>query len=184
MSSGQNTFNFMEYINGHMKKISDSTMLPAPIFLGGLATCFVLTFLGINESLITTLVSTVFPIFWSIKAIESPETDDDKQWLTYWVVISAFQILDEYSHFILAIIPFYYFVKLVFIVILMLPNIQGSAWFFNNVVYRLFKTYEKDINNLSENVANVATNLKDQGARFVQENKAAIVTGAMNAATQ
>jgi receptor expression-enhancing protein 5/6 len=184
MSTGENNFSFMEYFNRHMKKISDSTMLPAPIFLGGLAACFVLTFLGISESLVTTLVATVFPIFWSIKAIESPDTDDDKQWLTYWVVISAFQIIDDYSHFILAIIPLYYFLKLVLIVILMLPNIQGSAWVYNTIVYRLFKTYEKDLDNLTEKVANTATNLKDQGARLVQENKAAIISGAMKTATQ
>ena len=42
--------------------------------------------------LCSDLIGFVFPMYASIKAIESPETDDDTLWLTYWLVFSLFKV--------------------------------------------------------------------------------------------
>lgn len=34
---------------------------------------------------VSNLIGWVLPAYLSVQAIESPGTDDDKQWLTYWV---------------------------------------------------------------------------------------------------
>jgi hypothetical protein len=34
---------------------------------------------------ISNLIGWALPAFLSVRAIESPQTNDDKQWLTYWV---------------------------------------------------------------------------------------------------
>ena len=46
-----------------------------------------------------------------IKAIESPNKDDDTQWLTYWVVYGVFSIAEFFSDFFLSWLPFYYMLK-------------------------------------------------------------------------
>lgn len=38
------------------------------------------------------MIGFVFPMYASIKAIESPATDDDTMWLTYWLVFSIFKV--------------------------------------------------------------------------------------------
>ena len=47
----------------------------------------------------------------SCKAIDSEEKDDDTQWLTYWVVYASFTILEHFTDYFLAWIPFYFLAK-------------------------------------------------------------------------
>lgn len=55
-----------------------------------------------------------FFLLWtdfSIKAIESPNKDDDTQWLTYWVVYGFFGVGEFFSDIFLSWFPFYYLCK-------------------------------------------------------------------------
>jgi len=56
------------------------------------------------------------------KAIESKETEDDTQWLSYWTVYASFNVVEYFSSFILRWIPFYYFAKISFLVWCFLPS--------------------------------------------------------------
>jgi hypothetical protein len=38
------------------------------------------------------LVGFVYPMYGSIKAIESKESEDDTLWLTYWLVFALFKV--------------------------------------------------------------------------------------------
>lgn len=55
------------------------------------------------------VLSFVFPS--RMKAIESPNKDDDTQWLTYWVVYGVFSIAEFFSDLFLSWFPFYYMLK-------------------------------------------------------------------------
>ena len=46
-----------------------------------------------------------------MKAIESPNKDDDTQWLTYWVVYGVFSIAEFFSDLFLSWFPFHYMLK-------------------------------------------------------------------------
>lgn len=43
-----------------------------------------------------------------VKAIESPNKDDDTVWLTYWVVYALFGLIEFFSDLLLFWFPFYY----------------------------------------------------------------------------
>jgi receptor expression-enhancing protein 5/6 len=49
---------------------------------------------GIGASYVTCLIAVAYPAFMTFLALESPDEDDDKQWLTYWVVFGLFSIVD------------------------------------------------------------------------------------------
>ena len=49
---------------------------------------------GVGASILTNLIGVAYPVFMSFYALESDGEDDDKQWLTYWVVFGLFNILD------------------------------------------------------------------------------------------
>ena len=46
-----------------------------------------------------------------MKAVESPQKDDDTKWLTYWVVFSTFSIAEYFSNVICNWIPVYWLLK-------------------------------------------------------------------------
>ena len=51
-------------------------------------------------------------LFWfSIKAIETKQKDDDTKWLTYWVVYSVFHLMEFFADIFLFWIPLYWFFK-------------------------------------------------------------------------
>ncbi len=78
-----------------LETISQQTGLPQQRVLQsgmGLAVLFIV--LGVGESLLTNIIGVAYPAFMSFVALESEGTDDDKLWLTYWVVFGLFTILD------------------------------------------------------------------------------------------
>ena len=81
----------MQIIN----QISKATGLPKQKVMQatlGIVVLFII--FGVGSSLLTNLVGVAYPAFMSFVALESDGVDDDKMWLTYWVVFGAFTILD------------------------------------------------------------------------------------------
>ena len=118
--------------------------------------------LGIGDKYITTAIAVAYPCFMSFLALESEGADDDKQWLTYWVVFGLFNILDHFAGFILTLIPFYYFLKLIFMVWLFHPATQGATTVYNIYILPTMKQYEKHIIAGEEAIANAADQVKNK----------------------
>lgn len=105
------------------------------IVLGGILVTIVWLAIGIGSSLLCSVVCFVYPAYKSFKAVESPQGDDDRQWLTYWIVYSTFNILEYFADLILFWIPMYDLIKCLFLVWCMwpIPN-NGSAIVYNNIL--------------------------------------------------
>lgn len=57
--------------------------------------------------------------------MESPEKDDDTQWLIYWVVFGVFNIFEFFSDILLSWFPLYFLVKV--------SAVCVSFWWVTNV---------------------------------------------------
>jgi len=104
-----------------------------------------LVMLGIGQTYMTNIIGVAYPAFMSFIALESNEADDDKQWLTYWVCFGAFNIVDQFAGIILQFIPFYYFLKVGFLVYLFHPSTLGATSVYNTVLLPHIKAYESRI---------------------------------------
>ena len=98
--------------------------------------------LGIGGTYITVALGVAYPVFMTFLALESEGGDDDKQWLTYWIVFGAFNILDHFADVITAFIPFYLLFKVIFFVYLMHPWTQGATTVYNMLILPNVKKYD------------------------------------------
>ncbi|KAL4479577.1 hypothetical protein ABPG72_018563 [Tetrahymena utriculariae] len=104
---------------GHIVAISFSLALACIIF-------------GICSDFLTAIVGLLYPAYMSFKAIETVEDDDDKQWLTYWIVFSFLHVFDAPLSLVLQFLPFYYPLKVMFYVYLFYPKTKGALFIYNN----------------------------------------------------
>lgn len=72
------------------------------IFVAGLLVSGVILFVIGGSELVVGLVGFIYPAYQSFKAINTPSTDDDTQWLTYWVVYAFFTITEQFTDFLLS----------------------------------------------------------------------------------
>ena len=87
---------------------------------------FALIYANIASGFITSVVGFIYPAYQSFLALETPQKDDDVQWLTYWIVFGLFSILEYFSDVILYWLPLYYLFKLVGLIYLFAPQTKVS----------------------------------------------------------
>jgi receptor expression-enhancing protein 5/6 len=121
-----------------------------------LALIFLVLFVvfGIGQAIITNLIGVAYPIFMSFHALETSNTaNDDKQWLTYWVIFALFSVTDQFAGFILHFIPFYYVLKVVTLIWLFHPAFHGATYVYGELIHpyvehlNWFEKQIKDIKN-------------------------------------
>ena len=82
----------------------------------------------------------------SIYAIESDESTDDTQWLTFWMVLILVSRIEGFTEVMLSKYPYYYLMRLVVILVLMC---QGAIFTYSSIraiysnVIRFFSRKEK-----------------------------------------
>lgn len=108
---------------------------------------------------ISFAVGFLYPAYMTFKTVESIEHDkDDKLWLCYWVVFSMMNVFDRFLNGILAIIPFYSFLKIAFIVWLFHPKFRGALVIYDKVIKKILKQYESQID---EKIAKLKDKLEE-----------------------
>ena len=121
----------------------------------------ILVYYNIFDSVITNLVGTLYPAFWTIKSIEKNDLSEQKNWLTYWAVFGFFILIDMFSPIIVKFIPFYLVMKILFLIWMFMPGTNGSKLFYEIVVKKILKKYESKMDVVVKNVGEVFQNEED-----------------------
>ncbi|KAG9017833.1 ER membrane protein DP1/Yop1 [Tulasnella sp. JGI-2019a] len=84
---------------------------------------------------VSNLVGWALPAYLSYRAIETPATEDDVQWLTYWTVFGFFTFLESLAlRPVLYYVPYYFPIKTAFVLWLQLPTTRGAVTFHHSVL--------------------------------------------------
>ena len=127
-----------------MKAIKEKTGIDGIYVVLFLLVCVILVYLGIFGTLITNMVGTLYPGFSTIKTMET-NPSKKKEWLTYWVVFGFFIIVDMFSGIIMKIIPFYFVLKILFLIWMFLPGSSGCTLVYHYIILKLFKSIEDQV---------------------------------------
>jgi len=112
-----------------------------------LVICVFLVYLNIFDTVITNLLGTLYPAFWTIKSIENDDLKEQKNWLTYWAVFGSFVLIDMFSPVIVKIIPFYFVFKIIFLIMLFMPGSKVGPFIYGILVKKILGKYEDKIDN-------------------------------------
>ncbi|RAL41169.1 hypothetical protein DM860_017718 [Cuscuta australis] len=80
------------------------------------------------------IVSLVYPLCESVRAIETKSPEDDQQWLTYWILYSMITLFELTFAKAIEWIPIWSYVKLIVTCWLVLPYFSGAAYVYKNLV--------------------------------------------------
>ncbi len=164
-------------IQSHISIIEKRSQINPKVLIGGLAVALILTTTKWFSSYVTCLVGVLCPTYLSLKALESPEEDDDKHFLTYWVVYGLFTVFDIFTSFLINRIPFYYTLKLAFLIWMFMPNFKGAIYVYNYVIGPLFKKYESKFDKGVAKIIKKGEKLADKAMDVLEENKDKILKG-------
>ncbi|TKY73396.1 HVA22 protein a [Spatholobus suberectus] len=84
------------------------------------------------------VLSLAYPLYASVRAIESKSPVDDQQWLTYWVLYSLITLIELTFAKVLEWIPIWPYAKLILTCWLVIPYFSGAAFVYEHYVRPFF----------------------------------------------
>jgi len=123
------------------------------ILLAGVALVF--AFLGLTSfgrMMIFNCVCVAYPVYKSFEALKTNTYDDDKKWLTYWVVYGFIMVVEPLFDVLIQMFPYYKPLKLVFFVYLIHGETNGYLQVYHYVLVPLLSQFDKNIEDALENV--------------------------------
>ena len=149
------------------KAVYKKTGIRPVYFMYVLIICLLFIVIGFFDKYLTILIATVYPLYISLKTLqykigeekqdggvysEQDKKKDVTQWLSYWVVYAFFINFEGLFGYFLKYIPFYFFIKVIFLLFCFLPQYQLAWWIYDNCIRKLFQKYETHIISFSNRI--------------------------------
>ncbi len=134
-----------------MNEIEQKTGIKGYIVVIFLIISVFLVYLNIFDTVITNLIGTLYPAFWTIKSIEKGNLEEEKHWLTYWAVFGFFIVIDMFNPIISKVLPFYFILKIFFLIFMFIPGLGVCNIIYNFIYSHILIKYESIFEEFAEN---------------------------------
>ncbi|XP_043918270.1 receptor expression-enhancing protein 1 isoform X2 [Protopterus annectens] len=99
----------------------------------------------IISRLVVLLFGTLYPAYSSYKAVKSKDIKEYVKWMMYWIVFALFTTAETFTDIFLSWFPFYFELKIAFVVWLLSPYTKGSSVLYRKFVHPTLSSKEKEI---------------------------------------
>jgi hypothetical protein len=105
-------------------------------------------------------------LFASYKALKTSDPAQLTPWLMYWSVLSCALLVESWTEFILVWVPFYSWIRLGFLLWLVLPSTQGARVLYESYLYPYLEENELAIEDF---IASAHDRLKAAGIKYLKQ---------------
>nr|CAI5841512.1 unnamed protein product [Callosobruchus analis] len=91
------------------------------------------------------LFGTLYPAYASYKAVRSKGGREYVKWMMYWIVFALFTCIETFTDIFLSWFPFYYEIKIIFVIWLLSPATKGSSILYRKFVHPMLSSKEQEI---------------------------------------
>ncbi len=142
--------------------VEEKTKVNAEYFVVGAGVLVAgLLFNGLGAKFISNVIGFTYPVYASLRAIETEDKSDDTQWLMYWVVFAGFCLLENFIGFIQFWISFYYPLKVSFLLWCMIPTYNGANVIYQTLIKPLFDKHgsaiDEALNSFSSKITSASS---------------------------
>lgn len=120
----------------------------------------------ILPNFLSSIASFLFPLFASYKALKTSDPAQLTPWLMYWSVLSCVVLFESWTSFILVWVPFYAYMRLFFLLYLVLPQTQGARQIYETYIHPYLEENELAI---EEFIANADDRLRAAGLAYLKQ---------------
>ncbi|XP_041080002.1 receptor expression-enhancing protein 2-like [Polyodon spathula] len=99
----------------------------------------------IISRLVVLIFGTLYPAYSSYKAVKTKNVKEYVKWMMYWIVFAFFTTAETLTDIILSWFPFYFELKIAFVIWLLSPYTKGSSVLYRKFVHPTLSNKEKEI---------------------------------------
>ncbi|KAF3349197.1 Protein ERP1 [Verticillium dahliae VDG2] len=116
--------------------------------------------------LLSSVASFLFPLFASYKALKTSDPAQLTPWLMYWVVLACVLLVESWTEWFLGWIPFHAYLRLFFLLYLVLPQTQGARLLYETYVHPFLEDNETQIEAF---IADLHDRAKAAGISYIRQ---------------
>ncbi|XP_026796350.3 receptor expression-enhancing protein 2 isoform X1 [Pangasianodon hypophthalmus] len=169
-------------------ELGASDLLPGIFAISDLDLCFAIdVVLQVTPFYFKMLIAeilafgTLYPAYSSYKAVKTKNVKEYVKWMMYWIVFALFTTAETITDMVLSWFPFYFELKIAFVIWLLSPYTKGSSVLYRKFVHPTLSNKEKEID---EYIAQAKDRSYETMMRFGKRGLNIAATAAVTAATK
>ncbi|XP_072410088.1 receptor expression-enhancing protein 1-like isoform X1 [Chiloscyllium punctatum] len=95
--------------------------------------------------LVVLTFGTLYPAYTSYKAVKTKNVKEYVRWMMYWIVFAIFTTIETFTDIFISWFPFYYEMKIAFVVWLLSPYTRGASMMYRKFIHPTLSSKEKEI---------------------------------------
>lgn len=95
--------------------------------------------------LVVLVFGMLYPAYASYKAVKTKNIREYVRWMMYWIVFALFMAAETFTDIFISWFPFYYEVKMAFVLWLLSPYTKGASLLYRKFIHPSLSRHEKEI---------------------------------------
>ncbi|XP_076005723.1 receptor expression-enhancing protein 3 [Genypterus blacodes] len=94
---------------------------------------------------VVLLFGTLYPAYYSYKAVKTKNVKEYVRWMMYWIVFALYTVVETVTDLTVAWFPLYYELKIAFVIWLLSPYTRGASLIYRKCLHPLLSSREREI---------------------------------------